>query len=474
MTKIRLLFALVLLILTTPGADAAALTCSGPTPDRECADRELRGLDWAVDVEFDAIMAHVDPLTKLLLRRDQAWFVEIVTTGTIRKYEGADDPRRLRLMDTLTRRLVMLNQLGLLPVAAGPAGTWGNALATVTVRAAGNGGMQVTLTAKLAYEQREDTFTCDLAGTFKNDGSGWFAGDFAAPDAADAGGRGRASARLRLQGNTLRIVRADDTDTDADERVCGGLEIITGSYFALTPAARAAASVIATRTVWPSFKCAAAENSDEEEICADPELAARDVKLARVYAETLRRVEPRLAARLRTDQRGWAKDNPTAYDASLHPAAAKDTSALHHSDLAREELRRRFDERLAMLANLDEKRQGVVGFWEAYNGALTIAPAKDKTDGTMTATGYKWEVGDYKTRCDFVSDGRIEGGVFKAKEAFPTLTRDGAMLITSAEDRDDRPESDKPDYCNRMPSAKARLFPVKPAAGTEGKFDRLR
>jgi hypothetical protein len=73
-----------------------------------------------------------------------------------------------------------------------------------------------------------------------------------------------------------------------------------------------------------------------------------------------------------------------------------------------------------------------------------------------------------------MSDGRIEGGAFKAKEAFPTLTRDGATLIISAEDRDDKPESDAPEYCNRMPSAKARLFPVKPAASAEGKFDRLR
>jgi uncharacterized protein len=474
MTKIRLLFALVLLILTTPGADAAALTCSGPTPDRECADRELRGLDWAVDVEFDAIMAHVDPLTKLLLRRDQAWFVEIVTSGTMRKYEGADDPRRLRLMDTLTRRLATLNQIGLLPIAAGPAGTWGNALAEVKVREAGNGSLHVTLTAKLAYEQRDDLLTCDLAGTFKKDGSGWFVGEFAAQDAASAGAVSRTPARLHLQGNTLRLVHSDDTDTTIDQRVCGALAMITGSYFPMMPAARAKSSVIAARTISPSFKCATAENSDEEEICADPELAARDAAIARVYGATLRRLEPRLAARLRADQRAWAKDNPTAYDASLHPAAAKDTSTQHHTDFAREELRLRLAERLAMLANLDEKRKDVVGFWEAYNAALTIAPAKDKTDGTMTATGYKWDVGDYKTRCDFVSDGRIEGGVFKAKEAFPTLTRDGAMLITSAEDRDDRPGSDKPDYCNRMPSAKARLFPVKPAAGTEGKFDRLR
>jgi uncharacterized protein YecT (DUF1311 family) len=336
------------------------------------------------------------------------------------------------------------------------------------VRAAGNEALQVTLTAKLAYEGRDDALTCDLAGTFKKDGRGWFAGEFARQNAADAGAR--APARLRLQGNTLRLVHRHDGDTD--QRVCGALAIITGSYFPMAPAARAASSVIAGRTVSPSFKCVTAENSDEEEICADPELAARDAEIARVYGATLRRLEPRLAARLRADQRGWAKDNPTAYDGHLHQG--KETFELHDTDRAREELRLRLDERLAMLANLDEKRQGLVGLWEAYNAALTIAPAEGKTDGTMIATGFKWDAGDYKSRCDFRSEGHIERGVFKAEEAFPTLTRDGATLIASAEDPDDKPESDAPEYCNRFPSAKARLFPVKPAAGVGAKFDRYR
>jgi hypothetical protein len=226
-----LLFALALLVPTLQRAEAAAFACSGPIPNLECSDRELVGLDWAVDTEFDAIIRHADPLTNLLLRRDQDWFVDIVTRGFMKKFEGADDPQRLRLEDTLTRRLAMLNAVGLRPVAAGPAGTWGNALATVTVRQAGNNALQVTLTAKLAYEERGDTLNCDLTGTFKKDGSGWFAGEFASQDAA------LARARLRLQGNTLRVVHTDDTDTNP--RVCGLLAIITGTYFPMCPATSA-------------------------------------------------------------------------------------------------------------------------------------------------------------------------------------------------------------------------------------------
>jgi uncharacterized protein len=465
MTRRTLLFVLALLIATLPRAQAAVFGCSGSSVDPpECADRELLGLDKAVDARFDAVVAKADPLTALLLRRDQIWFAEIVTRGFTRKFERADDPMRLRLKDTLSRRLETLNAINPRALAAGPAGTWGNTLATVTVRAAGADALQVTLTAKLAYEERSDTLTCDVAGMLRNDGRGWFAGELASTEATGA------RARLRLQGNTLRIVSA----SGADDRVCGDLALITGSYFPMVPDAAGAAAAVAARTVQPTFRCATAQNADEEEICADPALAARDTEIARVYAETMRRLEPRLAARLRADQRAFVKDNPAAYAASLHPAAAKGTSMLHHTDDARDELRLRLDERFAMLTNLDENRKGVAGLWEAYNAALTIVAADDKTDGAATAQGFKWETGDYKSRCDFKSAGRIERGAFKAANAFPTLTRDGAMLVLSAEDRDDKPASDAPDYCNRMPSAKARLFPVRPAAGVGAKFDRFR
>jgi hypothetical protein len=138
---------------------------------------------------------------------------------------------------------------------------------------------------------------------------------------------------------------------------------------------------------------------------------------------------------------------------------------------------RRYDERLAMLANLDEKREGLMGLWVAYNGALTILPATGKADATVTADGRKWEVGDYKSYCKFKSDGRLEGGTLRTAQTFPTLTRDGAMLVTSAEDPDGEnvmPPAGHPDFCWRMHSAKMRLFPVKPVAGTGVDFDRIR
>jgi hypothetical protein len=139
---------------------------------------------------------------------------------------------------------------------------------------------------------------------------------------------------------------------------------------------------------------------------------------------------------------------------------------------------RRLNERIAMLVNLDEQRDELRGLWIAYNAALTIEPAKGKPDGTLTADGNKWLSGEYKWSCGFKSDGRVEGGAFKPEHPFPTLTRDGATLVVSAEDPDGddnpMPPGGHPVYCTRMHSAKARLFPVRPAAAEGVNFDRIR
>jgi uncharacterized protein len=472
MTIRALLLAVAVLGLALPGARAeSTFVCGDPhkgMSDAVCADRELIGLGKAVDARFNTLVAQADALTRLLLRRDQGWFAEILGGADTPSFAGREDPERLRLKAVLARRLATLDAIKPRVIAATPAGIWANALATITVSEAAEAGtLRVTLKAKLAHEGRGETLTCDLAGTLTAGGSGWFAGALMNQDGAQA------RTRLRLQGNSLRVVQQYD---DGEPRACAPLAIVTGSYFASSPAATGTAAAAVARTIAPSFKCAAAQNSDEEEICADPELAARDAEIARLYAETLRGLAPRLAAQLRADQRGWAKDNPTAFDNALHSPAAKQDDMLHDTDAARAELLRRLDERRAMLVNLDLKRVGMLGLWEAYNAVLTIGPARDKTDGTVTADGFKWQVGERKEFCLPHSAGHMEGDTFKPAEEFPTLTRDGGTLVLSQEapDHDDMPAGGPAPYCTNMRSAKARLFPVKAAAGEGAKFDRQR
>jgi uncharacterized protein len=467
-TKAPLLALALLAALPLGAAAAPVFPCSDPNNRFEavCADRELVSLAKAVDARFGALVRQADPVTAQLLRRDQDWFAEILGGDQTEKFADRNDPERRRIKDLLTHRLATLGAIRPAAIAATPAGTWANALATLALHQVGSDTLRVTVAAKLAYPDRDDTLVCNVTGTVRPDGTGCFAGNVAEKDGETA------TIRLRLQGASLRLVRSRD-----DHAICEPLEMLTGSYFPINPATTSPTSALAQRTVSPSFRCATARSSDEREICADPELAARDVEVAGAYGETLRRLDPQLAAQLRADQRAWVKDNVIEYDTDLHPAWDKRGYMLHHTDSARDELMRRFDTRLAMLLNLDEKREGLAGLWVAYNAVVTIEPAKNRTDGTMTAEGHKWLNGEYKAHCRFDSNGRIEGGAFRPDEAFPTLTRDGATLVVSAEDPDGddnpMPPGGHPVYCTRMHSAKARLFPLKPEASADD-FDRVR
>jgi|SRR5215471_4863203 len=78
MAKTALFILAVFLALASRAETAPLFACSGEDPDVSCDDRELVALDKAVDVRFNTLVAKVDPLTALLLRRDQRWFAEIL------------------------------------------------------------------------------------------------------------------------------------------------------------------------------------------------------------------------------------------------------------------------------------------------------------------------------------------------------------------------------------------------------------
>jgi hypothetical protein len=294
----------------------------------------------------------------------------------------------------------------------------------------------------------------------------------AAPDVPS----GKLELRLRLQGNTLRVVVI--SDIDAAVSFCTGPEAITGTYFLAGPGAGRAGDA-AARTVSPSFDCATARNADEEEICADPDLARLDAEIARTYRDTLRRLDPKLASQLRDDQRAWAKGNTGAFDIFLHPYWNKRHYFVNQTGNVRAEWATRMRERLAMLANLDEKRQGLAGHWIAHNAMLAILPDTEKHDGSVSLEGGKWVTGSHKEYCDFDGEGRIAGDRFKpGDDDLPKLRRDGVTLTVDGDDPDpDRHghvARKRPDYCTRLNSAKSRLFPVKPAAYQSKVWDRIR
>lgn len=255
-------------------------------------------------------------------------------------------------------------------------------------------------------------------------------------------------------------------DSDSDRR--GGADVLTGSFF---PSGPASAPGNAARVIAPSFDCAKAENADEEEICADPDLAQADRDIARIYAETMRRLDRKFTDYLRTDQRGWAADNASDYLANLQPGSDKAQSTVHHTSVARRQLFLRQQERMLMLANLDEKRKGLEGYWLGYDAALSITAGKRA--GTLHAQGGIWDVEDYKSHCDFAADGKIENGTFKTDDEFPKLTREAGTLMVDVEGAG-KSEDEPPGYCSRMRSPNARLFPVKAGSGVEEIGKQLR
>jgi uncharacterized protein YecT (DUF1311 family) len=477
---------LALMLSLFAGNAAVAATCPGVEKNAAiCADKGLSALHQAGEARLRRLVAAADPLTALLLRRDQRWSFEMVVGRDEDPFDASDEPARKRKSSLLEERLAALGHLTPGAIPDGISGDWINAFGKAKVEKRGD-AMMVEISSSVSYEEaaeEDQTFSCALKAQVKLRPDGWYAGvpavvDDDDDDDADAppkpAASGKSELRLRLQGNTLRVLLVGDREI----ALCKGPETITGSYF-LTGAGAGRAGDAAARTVSPSFDCATAKNADEEEICSDPDLAHLDAEIARAYRDTLRRLEPRLAAYLRDDERAWSKGNTGAFDTFLHPYWDKLHYFVTQTGTAREEWGTRLRERLAMLANIDEKRQGFAGHWIAYNAMLSILPDPDAHDGSVTLEGGKWITGSHKQYCDLDFSGQIVGNRFTVSgDEVPKFRRESGTLTIDGDDPDpDRHgqiDRKQPAYCTRLDSAKVRLLPVKPAGYLGHAGDRIR
>ena len=464
----------LLAALSAPAAAASLFECSDPSTIYRtvCNDTELRALGNEIDIETVRLTRGGDPLTAMLLKRDQTWFLDILAAGNLLGFQGQDDEVYARILASLKARRRAVARMRTGPVTS-LEGSWSNVFATATIAKAEGGALTLTLEARLSYpNENRGEIDCAAKVTAAPGKDGWYAATVS--DKKDFEGH-LDVIRFRLQGNTLRLVHESNLEAgvcdgqphDSPDDRRGGADVLTGSYF---PSGAAGTGGPAARVVAPSFDCAKAENADEEEICADPELAQADREIARIYAETMRRLERRFADYLRTDQRGWAADNASDYLVNLQPGSDKAQSTVHHTSSARRQLFLRQQERLLMLANLDDKRKGLEGLWRGYDAALSVTPGKSA--GTWHAQGGKWDVEDYKSYCDFEADGKIENGAFKTGDEFPKLTREAGTLAVDAERTGN--DDDQPGYCSRMRSPQTRLFPVKAGSGIEEISKQLR
>jgi uncharacterized protein len=456
-----LFLAAAALVVAQAAAEAApAWNCGGgktPEATSPCADPEIARLDTAIDARLTRLIAAADPVTAMLLRRDQRWFLETLTDGKPSELEVREEERE----GIRARLAARLRTLEAMQPRGGPVtGEWANALLNVKILKAADDGLTVEIAGKVEYPDLDDAATCGIKAKVTPGTDGWLAGT---PDAADTSRKDKPEKptmlRLRMQAGTLRVVLSESEPTD----YCNAPGFVTGSYFALG----ATPSADKPQTIAPSFDCATARNQDEEEICADPELAQKDVEVAALYRDALKRLDAKAQGHLREDQRGWAKIKHDVFRFYLHPYWDKRQYMVHHTDSARDELLQSQTGRIEMLRGLDPGRKGFSGRWISHNAWITVVPKDGGKTGVLSVSGGKWDANDYKAGCELDAEGQVSAGALKTERGAPRFARDGITLTVDAHypdqtrTRDMDLKMERPEYCSRLDSAKARLFPVR-------------
>ncbi len=413
--------------------------------------------DGSLDRAVKAALAKARPATAPLLKRDQFRFLD--THGINADSSGAEDKDALdKIGKDLQQRIAVLDEIAQGFGRATVDGRWINAFGLAAVTPAKDGAYRVALSIGA------DDQACKVTALVQPK-DGWLAGT---PDAS-SGAKPDLDAKLsvvkiRLQGETLRVVLEESDALD-----CADAYQMTGSYFAAGKTDGSDGRTSAPFAA-PSFDCARPSTSDEEEICADPDLAMNDVRLNRAWKQVQPRLDAATRKLLTNDQRAYVRSQVEQYPEFLHPAWDKQNSEAYHAGQAREKLDKLQRERIAVLEGFDEKRHGFEGLWFASNAVLTVTR---EPDGTLKASGWRWFQGDWKAGCDYEISGKASGDTFRSTDTGKnpdTLERDHATLIVNRADDvwSKRRSADDGDEAkckrNRSISSTARLFPVRPSS----------
>ncbi|QWG14266.1 DUF1311 domain-containing protein [Bradyrhizobium sediminis] len=447
------------------GAGAAASSAA-------CTEMDLDALTARIEKALQVALAKAPATIRPLLKRDQAWFNEIMLNAA-ESMTQPDDDFREAFVATLRRRATTLEGVAQGFGRPGVAGRWVNAFGSVTVTPA-DGGYRLAIDTSAVYGTGSDRRReCKAMAEVRPGPGGWLTGvvlpDDAKPAKAEGGG-----IKMRRQGETLRVIGGQQW-LDEERPSCEYMWQVTASYFADgRPDAVAAADKADASFVAPTFDCTRPITASDEEICADPDLAENDRKLNRAWKALLPRLDEATRRALTEDQRNWVGSQTNQYPQFLHPAWEKTTSYMHFTSDARDKLDRLQRERIALLDGFDDKRSGLAGIWLGYNAILKVTATKD---GGLKAEGWKWDQGDWKAGCDYEMTGKIVNGAFRSGSGRKnpdknpdTLERDHASLIVNrlddvfARKRDGSDEADEP-KCKRnyTNSSTARLFPARPS-----------
>lgn len=276
-------------------------------------DRMSAELDRALQAALAKAPANVQPL----LKRDQGFFGEIFGAAGEAMPQSDNGEANERLVTIVNQRLAALGRIAEGFGRSGVLGTWENTLGKLSVTPAEGGATRLAIDIHVAYgppDDEERQWDCQATALLKPGANGWLEGtllseqtkaaDGDAPGAGDGQQVKPPAVKLRRQGETLRLVVAEPTVDDWPETShphCRNTPPLTGTYFAsgrLDPALTP--DTAATSFVAPSFDCAKPFSASDEEICADPELAAKDVRLNQAWKALQPRLDGRRGARSRT------------------------------------------------------------------------------------------------------------------------------------------------------------------------------
>src|ERR1700730_495209 len=108
--NIPVMAAVALTVSLLAGHGAVAAACAGPPQSAGiCGDRELMALHQAAEVKLKRLLAAADPLTAMLMRRDQRWLMEVVSGVDGGPFDPKDGGERLRKKTVLEGRLAVLD-----------------------------------------------------------------------------------------------------------------------------------------------------------------------------------------------------------------------------------------------------------------------------------------------------------------------------------------------------------------------------
>lgn len=465
--------------IASSSAPMAFKLCGGegaPIKTAVCKETGYDKLVGSIDKAMAAAAAKAPANIRPLLKRDQAWFNEIIVNAAESVAEADEFDMRDEFGATLRQRAAMLEAVASGFGRPGLSGKWANAFGNIAVTPADNGAYNLAIETRSVYGSGSDRRReCKIDAVVRPGAGAWLSGTLSPEDTKEADGDNKSkpakpvTIKLRRQGETLRVVVIDPEWFYENRPSCQYMMQLTASYFAIgKPDAvpdRADAAFIA-----PTSDCQRPETASDEEICADPDLADNDRKLNRAWQALLPRLDAATRRALTEDQRKWVDSQATQYPEFLHPAWEKRTSFMHYTSDARDRLDRLQRERIALLEGFDDKRSGLAGTWLAYNAVIEVTVDKD---GGVSAKGWKWTQGDWKAGCDYEMSGKLVGGAFRSEEKRKnpdTLERDHAILIVNRLDdvlAKKRVNADGEDEskCKRnyTISSTARLFPARPS-----------